>query len=463
MASTDNNQNSNKNDEVPETSNAAIENDEDGQSVVEKGKKALQSGIQKAKTQASVAKNAAEDTFETNIAPHLAVAREKASTTLHSAQDKASENLTAAKQKAAEGLTSAKENASRLKDNLATQAHEVKQTQMMHHYGAHYYTRPGKKPCQCTHQGRGSCHGLSQCQRGRQCRGAFGLAPLAPGERRVVVITGASAGMGYEAARLFAHHGWLVFAGARRVENIPHDDDIVAIKLDVTSSRSNHAFIKAALESERNTGHRIDVLINNAGYGEFGPVEEVSMPKIRKQFETNFFGAVELTQLVLPTMREQQSGRILNISSVVGNVYMPMGAYYDATKAAMQQWSDVLDLEVMQFGVRSVVVQPGSTQSEWGSIALENALANMHPESPYRPFAEAIQKQMILTGARATSEDLARVFYKAATSARVGLRYFYSLSDRVLVHIARSHPLIFKAGIAFVMKQLMSGKLQISE
>ena len=98
-------------------------------------------------------------------------------------------------------------------------------------------------------------------------------------------------------------------------------------------------------------GH-IDVLINNAGYGEYGPAEEIPMDKIRNQFETNFFGAVELTQLVLPTMRAQNYGRIVNISSIGGDVYMPLGAYYHATKAALQQWSDVLDLEVAQFGIR---------------------------------------------------------------------------------------------------------------
>lgn len=96
------------------------------------------------------------------------------------------------------------------------------------------------------------------------------------------------------------------------------------------------------------------------------------MDKIRNQFETNFFGAVELTQLVLPTMRAQNYGRIVNISSIGGDVYMPLGAYYHATKAALQQWSDVLDLEVSQFGIRSVCVQPGGTQSSWGNIALEN-------------------------------------------------------------------------------------------
>jgi NAD(P)-dependent dehydrogenase (short-subunit alcohol dehydrogenase family) len=402
----------------------------------------IEAGIEKVKNHIASAKQLASDNYQSIIAPHIAAAREKATADLIVAQEKAAANLKVAHEKAVENLaiakqkantvsTAARENASSLKAHVAAEAHQAKQTQMMHHYGAHFYTH----------------------QRTGMGQGAFGLAPLNPGERRVVVITGASAGMGYEAARLFARHGWLVFAGARRVEKIPHSENIVALKLDVTSSRSNHAFIKAALDSELNVGRRIDVLINNAGYGEYGPVEEVSMPKIRKQFETNFFGAVELAQLVLPTMREQHSGRILNISSVAGNVYLPLGAYYDATKAAMQQWSDVLDLEVMPFGVRSVVVQPGNTQSEWVGVMLENALTNLRPESPYSPLVKSLTASMDAMKGYATSEDLARVFYKAATSANVGLRYFYSLGDRAMARFARVHPLLFKAGVIYMMKQ----------
>ncbi len=188
--------------------------------------------------------------------------------------------------------------------------------------------------------------------------------------QKIVAITGASNGMGFEAAELFAKRGWKVYAGARRVEKIPqYENNIKALKLDVTSSESNQAFVKKILDE---AGH-IDVLINNAGYGEYGPAEEIPMDKIRNQFETNFFGAVELTQLVLPTMRAQNYGRIVNISSIGGDVYMPLGAYYHATKAALQQWSDVLDLEVAQFGIRSVCVQPGGTQSSWDSLRRSHA------------------------------------------------------------------------------------------
>lgn len=188
-------------------------------------------------------------------------------------------------------------------------------------------------------------------------------------ETKVVAITGASNGMGYEAVQLFAKQGWQVFAGARRVEKIPKAPQITALKLDVTDTASNHTFVQQILEK----AGRIDVLINNAGYGEFGAAEEVSLHAVRQQFEINFFGAVELTQLVLPTMHQQTSGRIINISSIVGDIYLPLGAYYNASKAALQQWSNVLDLEISPFGLRSIVVQPGDTISDWGTIAIENA------------------------------------------------------------------------------------------
>ena len=134
--------------------------------------------------------------------------------------------------------------------------------------------------------------------------------------QKIVIITGASNGMGYEAAKTFAQRGWQVYAGARRVEKIPTDEGIIPLKLDVTDSKSNQNFIQHII----NHAGRIDVLINNAGYGEYGPAEEIPMENVRKQFETNFFGAVELTQLVLPIMRQQHFRRIVNISSIGGDV-----------------------------------------------------------------------------------------------------------------------------------------------
>jgi short-subunit dehydrogenase len=267
--------------------------------------------------------------------------------------------------------------------------------------------------------------------------------------QKIVVITGASNGMGYEAAELFAKRGWKVFAGARRVEKIPTAENITAKKLDVTVSASNHAFIDEILAE---TGH-IDVLINNAGYGEYGPAEEISMAKIRKQFETNFFGAVELTQLVLPTMRAQHFGRIINISSIGSDIYTPLGAYYHATKAALQQWSNVLDLEVEPFGIRSICIQPGSTESNWREIALGNAHENLAANTPYKPLLETIDKVFEGFKQTATSKDLAEIFYKAATVKAPKTRYFNSFRDFSMVQIARTCPKLYRKVFKGIMNK----------
>ena len=273
-------------------------------------------------------------------------------------------------------------------------------------------------------------------------------------DQKVVAITGASNGMGYEAAKVFASRGWRVFAGARRVEKIPTDAGITAVKLDVTDSASNQAFIQQILQA---TG-RIDVLVNNAGYGEYGPTEEIPLDKAKKQFDTNYFGAVELTNLVLPTMRQQAFGRIVNISSIGGNVYSPLGAHYYATKAALQQWSDSLDLEVAQFGICSVIIQPGGTQSSWGAIAFANAQKNLAPDSPYQKMVAAMSSAMGDGGKSfggPTSHDLALDFYRAATDRKPKLRYFHSAGDRLLVHVAKAHPNLYKTGLKALMKHLL--------
>jgi len=270
--------------------------------------------------------------------------------------------------------------------------------------------------------------------------------------KKVVAITGASNGMGEEAVNVFAAKGWIVYGGARRVEKIPTGELIHALKLDVTDSDSNHAFIHTILDEQG----QIDVLINNAGYGEYGPVEDIAMDNARKQFETNFFGAAELTQLVLPTMRAQKSGRIINISSIGGDVYMPLGAYYHATKAALQQWSDSLDIEVAPFGVRSIVVQPGLTKSAWGQITMENAQKNLKPNSVYTGLVKNVAAMLNVSSSikDATSLDLAKLFYVAATDTNPKRRYFNAFADRTMVHVARANPRIFKKIFMGMMNHL---------
>lgn len=270
--------------------------------------------------------------------------------------------------------------------------------------------------------------------------------------KRVVLITGASTGMGRAAALLFAQRGWSVFAGARRVEKIPTDQGIRALALDVTRGESRKSFVERALEEEG----RVDVLINNAGYGEYGSLEETDLDRARSQFETNLFGAAAMAQLVLPTMRAQGSGRIVNVSSVGEDLFTPLGGWYHATKAALRRWSNVLDLEVRAFGVRSVIVQPGATRTEWSEVALATAEKNLGEASPYRDQVRAIRALMggESSFAFATSADLAEVFYRAANDPRPRYAYFHGLGDRMMARFARVHPRLWTGLVRALVKRL---------
>lgn len=265
--------------------------------------------------------------------------------------------------------------------------------------------------------------------------------------QKTILITGASSGMGKAAAQLFADHGWQVFAGARREQLIPTGENIHPLHLDVCDHTSNLAFVAAALTQQT----RLDVLLNNAGYGEFGPLEEVPLASARKQLETNLLGAADLAQLVLPIMRRQGYGRIINNSSIGGDMYSPLGGWYYVSKHALNTWSDTLDSEIRQFNLRSVVVEPGGTASNWSTIAMQHAQANLKPDSPYQRLTDGFLSlfDRFLTVSSATSEDLAEVFLRAATDKRPHRRYYNAPADRAVAAFARIHPGVFAQVMRF--------------
>jgi NAD(P)-dependent dehydrogenase (short-subunit alcohol dehydrogenase family) len=187
----------------------------------------------------------------------------------------------------------------------------------------------------------------------------------------VALITGASSGIGKDFALRLLQQGYAVFGAARRVDRM---HDIVAaggtaLAMDVTDEGS---MVRGVEQIIREHG-RIDVLINNAGYGQYGALEDVSIEDARKQFETNLFGLARLTQLCLPHMRAQKSGKIFNISSVGGKLATPLGGWYHASKFALEGYSDALRLEMRPFGIDVVVIEPGGVQSEWSGIAAQEA------------------------------------------------------------------------------------------
>src|SRR6266571_7453627 len=174
---------------------------------------------------------------------------------------------------------------------------------------------------------------------------------------RAVLITGCSTGIGRATAEQLAARGWTVYATARRPESIRDlaGRGCKTLALDVCDEAS----MRAAVETVERAEGAVGVLVNNAGYGQEGAFEEVPMAEVRRQFETNVFGLVRLTQLVLPAMRRQGWGRIVNISSMGGKVVFPGGGFYHGTKFALEAISDVLRYELRPFGIDVVVIEPG--------------------------------------------------------------------------------------------------------
>ncbi|HEX4837082.1 MAG TPA: SDR family NAD(P)-dependent oxidoreductase [Solirubrobacteraceae bacterium] len=185
---------------------------------------------------------------------------------------------------------------------------------------------------------------------------------------KAVLITGCSSGIGEATARRLARHGWSVYASARRLESIEPlaDAGCELLRLDVTDEQSMRAAVQAV---EREHG-AVGVLVNNAGYSQGGPIEQVPLDAVRRQFETNVFGAIALTQLVLPAMRKQHWGRIVNVGSMGGRLTFPGGGLYHATKYSLEAISDALRFEVKGFGVGVVLVEPGLITSDFARTAV---------------------------------------------------------------------------------------------
>ena len=181
-----------------------------------------------------------------------------------------------------------------------------------------------------------------------------------------ILVTGASSGIGFETAKELARLGHTVYAGARRVALMEplREFGVTPVVLDVTSEES----IAECLEAVG----PVDVLVNNAGYGYFGPIECVSLEEARRQLEVNLFGLAALTKAVLPGMRSRGFGRIVNIGSVAGKAAMNFGGWYNISKFAVEAFSDALRIEMKPFGVSVVLIEPGTIKTAWGDIAADH-------------------------------------------------------------------------------------------
>ena len=197
---------------------------------------------------------------------------------------------------------------------------------------------------------------------------------------KAVLITGCSSGIGRATALRLVHSGWRVYATARRPEAIAElqDAGCRTLALDVTSEPS----MSTAVEEVERAEGAVGVLINNAGYSQSGAIETVSIDAARRQFETNVFGLVRLTQLVLPKMRAQRWGKIVNVGSMGGRVTFPGGGYYHATKHALEAISDALRFELRGFGIDVILLEPGLITTDFGEVAAASMSENSSNATP---------------------------------------------------------------------------------
>jgi short-subunit dehydrogenase len=268
-----------------------------------------------------------------------------------------------------------------------------------------------------------------------------------------VLITGCSSGIGRAAALSLHAAGFTVYATARRTDALTDvaSRGLRTVALDVTDEQSMKQAV-AAVEADAGP---VGVLINNAGYGLYGPVEQVPMAEIRREFETNFFGLVRLTQLVLPGMRQRGRGRILNVSSMGGRITLPGGAFYHASKYAVEAFSDALRMEVAQFGIDVVLIEPGPVKTPWNDVAAASLAtadggpadgAAAAPGDPYREYKAAVGASFGRTQAGligrfgSTSDDVAKVITQAVTARRPRARYLINPVAKSLVAMNRVLP-----------------------
>ena len=210
-------------------------------------------------------------------------------------------------------------------------------------------------------------------------------------DKKTALVTGASSGMGKSIAKRLIKDGYQVYVAARSVNKMADLATLGAqpLRMDVSKDEEIVAGVDTILAQ---TGG-VDVLVNNAGFGLYGPVEDVPLSEARYQFEVNLFGAARLTQLLLPAMRDKRFGTIVNISSMGGKVYTVLGAWYHATKHALEGWSDSLRLEVEPFGIRVVIIEPGLIETGFGDAG-QQGMAERSKGGPYEKLADRVVNAM---------------------------------------------------------------------
>lgn len=254
---------------------------------------------------------------------------------------------------------------------------------------------------------------------------------------RVALVTGASSGIGEATVRRLLDDGHVVYAAARRMDRMQPLAEAGAklLKLDLTDDAS----IVAAVETIQGAERRLDALVNNAGYGSYGALEDVPLAEARRQFEVNVFGLARLIQLAAPMMRAQGSGTIVNVTSIGGKMHEPMGSWYHATKFAVEGLSDCLRMELAPFGVQVVVVEPGGIRTEWSGIARQSLL----DRSGHTDYAEQAHAHARMLASGDTSSlvsppsVVARTIARALQAKRPRTRYATGGGARTILLLRR--------------------------
>ncbi|MEL6191523.1 MAG: SDR family oxidoreductase [Bacteroidota bacterium] len=247
-----------------------------------------------------------------------------------------------------------------------------------------------------------------------------------------VLITGASSGIGKATARYFAEKGWNVAATMRKpqkVTDLQETQELKKIALDVQDKSS----IQSAVQETLTTFGNIDVVVNNAGYGLWGPMEEIKDDKIRRQFDVNVFGLIDVIKEALPTMRAQKSGIIINVSSVGGKLGTPLGSMYHGTKFAVEGITETLNYELNPVGIKARLVEPGGVRTDFAGRSLD-VVEHQNPdyERITTNLMKAFDNPDLVMG---TAEGCAKVIYKAATNPGKKMRYVYGNDAKFMIMV----------------------------
>lgn len=248
--------------------------------------------------------------------------------------------------------------------------------------------------------------------------------------RRVALVTGASSGIGKATAELLAKNDYYVFAMARRMHRLEQirTDNIEPIRLDVTDA----AAIEAVVNHAMTTKGRIDLLVNNAGYGQLGAIECVSMEAAHQQFEVNVFGYARFMQAVVPHMRLQKSGCIINVASILGKISIPGFGWYAASKHAVEALSETLRGEVMKFGINVVVIAPGLIKTEFTAKEFELLKTVEHPPA-YQKLLTALPRLLAGEPKSPGPEIIAQAVLNTATASFPPMRHELPVDSKTAV------------------------------